>query len=647
MIVDGRYRVLETILDSDNRAVYLTEHQLIRRRMVVKVMHADAAATPDAVARFVSAAEAAGRLRHPNIVESTDMGFVDGRPFVVFEHLQGSRLSEEIARLGRLPVRRAVHVARQVAAALGAAHLEGIVHGGLDSEHVFLIDRETDPDFVKVLGLGKLGDGRGHTGSPEVLAPEQIVGADVDHRCDVWALGVLLHEMIGGRRPFSADAGAATARRRIVSADPPALDRPDVPDELVEVILACLAKHPDERFQDMAQLDDALAPFDVRFARGSRTTIPPLPSITRIKRPSSPQSAVVPRSPSMALRVPTPSPSSTPTLVTVRPPSRSRVALAATFAALAVGGAGLWFALDRGTDRAPASSRSVGASAPETGSLGAAGATVDRAAPIEIAVSADRADARVTFRRRVTPAPMAIDASPADMVELVEVSAPGFKTVRYWITFDRPTHLHARLVQGSGLIEATELETLIALGETEQPVVAPVAAKTAAPERQRRAQRRSIGRDAASPAPTADDPAPTPAAVEVEVDPGPREVVDVAAMQVAKPAVVAPTAPAAPRQVAAGFLESNRIAGNARIMPDNATRQAMRHVGERRITGSFKLCVTATGAVSKVAMTRSSGHKEYDEVIMKELRAWRFKPIAIAGQPAAVCASIAIAYSQQ
>jgi serine/threonine-protein kinase len=562
---------------------------------------------------------------------------------VVFEHLQGSRLSEEIARLGRLPVRRAVHVARQVAAALGAAHLEGIVHGGLDSEHVFLIDRETDPDFVKVLGLGKLGDGRGHAGTPEVLAPEQIVGAEIDHRCDVWALGVLLYEMIAGRRPFSADAGAATARRRIVSADPPALDRPDVPDHLVDLIVACLAKHPDERFQDMAELDDALAPFDIRFARGSRTTIAPLPSVARIKRPSSPQSAVVPRSPSMALRVPTPS----PTEVEVRAPRRSRFALVSAVAALAVGGGGLWFALDRGTDRAPTSSRSVAASAPD--SLGTAGATVDRAAPIEIAVSADRADARVTFRRRVTPAPMAIDAAPADMVELVEVSAPGFKTVRYWITFDRPTHLHARLVHGAGLIEATEMETLIALGEAAHEPAAPVEAKTATPERQRRTHRRSIGRDAAAPAPApaADDAAPAPATGEVEVETGSREVVDVGSMQVAKPAVVAPTAPAAPRQVAAGFLEANRIAGNARILPDNATRQAMRHVGESRITGTFKLCVTAGGAVSKVAMTRSSGHKEYDAVIMKELRGWRFKPIAIAGQAAAVCASIVIAYSQQ
>jgi len=200
MIVDGRYRVLQTIVDNDDHAEYLTEHQQIGRRLVVKVLHPHAASRAEQVMRFVAEAEAAGKLRHPNIVESIDMGFVDGRPFVVFEHLHGSRVSEEIDRIGRLPIRRAVHIARQVAAALGAAHLEDIVHGGLDSDRVYLVDRETDPDFVKVLGLGQ-GLARS---TPEAMAPEQILGTEVDHRCDVWAIGVLLYEMIAGRRPFAS-----------------------------------------------------------------------------------------------------------------------------------------------------------------------------------------------------------------------------------------------------------------------------------------------------------------------------------------------------------------------------------------------------------------------------------------------------------
>ena len=219
-----------------------------------------------------------------------------------------------------------------------------------------------------MLGLGK---GPRH-GDPETLSPEQVLGTAIDDRTDIWALGILLHEMVVGRRPFSSDAGAATARRRIVSAEVPAIDRPDVPPELAAVIMTCLAKHPDERYQDMAELDAALAPFDVRVARGSSTTIPPLPSLGRVRRPSSPQAAVAfTARTSVTMPAPTFTPSATTGTSTLSmlsaPPAvaprarHARVLTAGVALALALCGGGIWLAATRGTERASTDSRSVAA----------------------------------------------------------------------------------------------------------------------------------------------------------------------------------------------------------------------------------------------------------------------------------------------
>ena len=283
-----------------------------------------------------------------------------------------------------------------------------------------------------------------------------------------------------------------------------------------------------------------------------------------------------------------------------------------------------------------------------------------------VTIDADAPDARVTFRRRVTPTPMTVEVAPGDMVELVEVSAPGRVTVRYWITIDRPTRLHARLAAGTGLVEATELDTVIALDEVADAAgAAPApAAAPAREKREHRSSRRSIGR-AAAPA----DVAAVEVAAADSVPPGEPtgvEPIEAPAPSAAAPGdePVAPAAPAgvegvrelvpppaapkaAPKRVAAAFLEASRIAGNAKILPDNGTRQAMRHVGATRVTGRFQLCAAADGAVTRVTMTSSSGYPDYDQQIIKALRAWQFKPITIEGRATAVCTSIAIAYNQQ
>src|SRR5258707_14924908 len=127
--VEGRYRIIKELDKGGMGSVFLAEHQLIKRRVALKLLRPDLAEDPDVLERFMHEARAAGTLGHPNIVESTDMGFTrDGVPYIVFEFLEGSLLTDEIYRVHGLPVRRALRIARQIASALHAAHTAGAIH---------------------------------------------------------------------------------------------------------------------------------------------------------------------------------------------------------------------------------------------------------------------------------------------------------------------------------------------------------------------------------------------------------------------------------------------------------------------------------------------------------------------------------------
>ena len=597
MIVDGRYRVLETMLESDTRSVYLTEHQLIGRRMVVKLLHPSGASQQHVLSRFVNEAEIAGRLRHPNIVESTDMGVADGRPYVVFEHLEGTTLSEELARIKRMPLRRAVHIARQIALALGVAHVDGVLHGNLDASQVFLVDKEDDPDFVKVLGLGKLDSQL----MPECPAPEQILGTALDHRCDVWAIGVLLYQMLEGRSPFPSEAGSVVARRRAVSQPPPAIRRDDVPKELADIIFTCLAKTPIERFADTADLFDALEPFDVRFARGS------------MPRPMSLESSLY-----------TPVPGTVRTYPTLprRTITKRHIAIAGAAAVCGIGG--LVFAL--ASSSAPASLGATVNPPPAAAPAPAAAPRVVGQEPtVALAIETTTPNARVAFRRHITAAPMTFAVPAGHAPELVEVSAPGYQTMRYWMTVDQPLHLQPRLVRGTGIAEATVLQTKIALGLAAAPSEVKAAPKP-------------VAKRTARAAPV--EPVAAPSSVTQGLLVKPDSAYGAASMVGQVPTTIA-TAPVAPRNITGSELEANRTGGTAQVEPDNATRQAMRHSGSSRIVGRFELCVSATGAVTRVATSKSSGFAEFDRKVEGVLRTWRFS----GGE--AVCGPVSIAYSQQ
>ena len=271
-IVDGRYRVVHQIADGGMGTVFLAKHVLINRRVAIKLLHAELATDRSMVDRFLKEATAAGTLGHPHIVESTDMGFTrEGVPFIVFEYLEGCLLAEEIRRLGRLPVRRALAIARQIASALDAAHSAQIAHLDLKSENVFLVSRRDAVDHAidhaKLLdfGVSRFMDADPHVtqpnlvvGTPEFMAPEQVTHPDtVDGRADIYALGVLVYEMLSGRCPF-ASRDPLWVLERILHDPPPPLAHPVPP--AVECLVFCglLVKSREHRLQTMAQVIDAL-----------------------------------------------------------------------------------------------------------------------------------------------------------------------------------------------------------------------------------------------------------------------------------------------------------------------------------------------------------------------------------------------------
>jgi serine/threonine protein kinase len=276
MLVADRYRIVRTLGAGGMGGVYEAEHELIGKRVALKCLHREYSRDRDLVERFKREARAATAIGNEHIVDVTDMGDLpDGAPFLVMEVLQGQTLSDLIEKGGAMRLPRAIHIARQVCDALGAAHAKGIVHRDLKPENIFLIKRGGDPDFVKVLdfGISKMHGGerkdRGLTrtgmaiGTPSYMSPEQAQGLrDVDQRTDIWALGVIIYEMLTGRRPFDADSYPMLLMR-IVGADPDRVVkwRKDIPDPLDIIIMRCLEKPVAARTPSMADLEAGLAQF--------------------------------------------------------------------------------------------------------------------------------------------------------------------------------------------------------------------------------------------------------------------------------------------------------------------------------------------------------------------------------------------------
>ncbi|WP_428265371.1 protein kinase domain-containing protein [Haliangium sp.] len=287
----GRYRITGKLGQGGMGAVYEAEHTLIGKRVAVKVLLDKYAQRDPVVARLEQEARLASSIGHEHIIDITDFGQTsEGRPFVVMEYLDGESLGACLSREGSLPELRAIRIAQQAASALAAAHAKGILHRDVKPENIFLL-RRRDLDFVKVVDFGiskslHTGEEEGSTprltqtgmvlGTPLYMSPEQARGEDdLDQRIDVYALGVILYEMVTGEVPFRGSNSLNIISRVINDeAPPPRERRPDLSPELEAVILHAMAKDPNQRYASCELLAADLGALDAELSgeRGLQTT---------------------------------------------------------------------------------------------------------------------------------------------------------------------------------------------------------------------------------------------------------------------------------------------------------------------------------------------------------------------------------------
>ena len=257
--VIGQYRIEKKIGVGGMGAVYLAQQTSVSRPAVIKVLRSQhGGSSEDGTARFAVEAKAASSLNHPNIVTIYNYGAMeDGTLFLAMEYIAGETLAERLNRCGPLPVDRAVHIATQIARALGEAHAHGVVHRDLKPANVMLVDRAGEPDFVKVLdfGIAKVDDAgvtsTGYVvGTPRYMSPEQLLGKRLDCRSDIYSAGIVLYEMLAGVTPFQSETPMGWMHQHLeVPPKPPsALAKGGkIPAPVESVVLRALAKAPADR----------------------------------------------------------------------------------------------------------------------------------------------------------------------------------------------------------------------------------------------------------------------------------------------------------------------------------------------------------------------------------------------------------------
>jgi serine/threonine-protein kinase len=268
----GRFRIERRIGEGAMADVYRAQDPSIGRDLAIKLLKPEYRQNPEVVGRFLREAKAAGALSHPNIVTIYDVGEVDGYPYIAMELLDGEPLDEVIRRTGGLPLKAVTRIGEQLALALDYAHGLGVIHRDIKPSNIMICDGGRT---AKVLdfGIARIGESdrvraevnalrtqAGQVlGTPRYMSPEQALGLDIDHRSDLFSLGVVLYEMITGKAAFGG-ASLATIAIQITQQkpDPVTVALPSCPRGLQFIVEKLLAKHPDRRFASGADLAAAL-----------------------------------------------------------------------------------------------------------------------------------------------------------------------------------------------------------------------------------------------------------------------------------------------------------------------------------------------------------------------------------------------------
>ncbi|MDZ4834907.1 MAG: serine/threonine-protein kinase [Candidatus Melainabacteria bacterium] len=274
-ILNDRYKVVEEVGRGGMSAVYKGIHELMDRTVAIKVLLPQLVSDTISIKRFQQEAQAASHLQHPNVITVYDYGFVaSGQPYLVMDFLEGESLSDIIRHEKQCSTKRMIPIFMQACEALEHAHQKGVIHRDLKSSNIMLIDFEGKKDFVKVVdfGIAKLMPSSGKQsqnltqtgevfGSPIYMSPEQCMAQSLDARSDIYSMGAMMYESLTGQPPLMGNSIIDTMQMHMSTPPKPFREiRADleIPEALERVVLKALAKKPEQRYQSMQELRDAL-----------------------------------------------------------------------------------------------------------------------------------------------------------------------------------------------------------------------------------------------------------------------------------------------------------------------------------------------------------------------------------------------------